>query len=232
MNKDKVLDILFFGRNNCSATKNLLLEMKSYGFKVTFIESSFRGEKFPIEINNWEGDYIICFRSLFILKSDLLNKARVASINFHPAPPEYPGSGCVNFALYDDASNYGVTAHLMDDKVDSGRILEVRRFPINKSDNVASLLKKSHSQLYNLCSDFLNNLAKQDKSFLSKKLDENIHEKWNGKARLLKELEELQEIDANITKSELDKIIRATYTKSHPPRLTIHGYKFFLNLDS
>ena len=38
--------------------------------------------------------------------------------------PKYPGSGCINWALYDNAEDFGVTAHLMT-KVDDGPIIKV-----------------------------------------------------------------------------------------------------------
>ena len=58
-----------------------------------------------------------------------LGKFRLA-INFHPAPPEYPGVGSATLALYDKRTEHGVTAHLMTPKYDDGIILRVRRFPI------------------------------------------------------------------------------------------------------
>ena len=77
-------------------------QMRGNGFDVTYVQSKHRGERLPEDIQCWDGDYIVCFRSLFILPDSLLKKARIAAINFHTAPPEYPGSGCINFALYDE----------------------------------------------------------------------------------------------------------------------------------
>ena len=87
-----------------------------------------------------EGEYIVCFRSLFVLPKRLIDSASIAAINFHPAPPEYPGSGCINFALYDEVSGYGVTAHFMNELVDNGKIIEVRRFPVAPYDNLPTVL--------------------------------------------------------------------------------------------
>ena len=38
---------------------------------------------------------------------DTLKKAKNA-INFHPAPPKYPGSGCYNFAIYNKDKKIGM----------------------------------------------------------------------------------------------------------------------------
>jgi methionyl-tRNA formyltransferase len=70
----------------------------------------------PENIEWWRDDYIFCFRGYFLLPKSLLDRASVAAINFHPAPAKYPGSGCLNWALYDNANTYGTTAHLMNEK--------------------------------------------------------------------------------------------------------------------
>ena len=223
---------MFFGRSKCNASETLLKKLVRYKFDVTYIESGGRGEKLPKEAFLWEGDYILCFRSLFILPKKLLEKAKIAAINFHPAPPEYPGSGCINFALYDDAKEYGVTAHIMNESVDNGEILEVRRFPISPFDDLSSVLSRTHSELLNLCSDIISGLHTKGEKLISEKITSSIKENWNGKARLLKELNALQNVPLDVSKVELERIIRATNIAGYPPRVEIHGYNFFLKLDT
>ena len=62
---------------------------------------------------------------------ELLKKVNKAAINFHPGPPEYRGTGCVNYALYENSKFYGCTAHLINEKVDNGKIIDVKKFNIN-----------------------------------------------------------------------------------------------------
>lgn len=228
---DQTVRVLFFGREDCAATLNVLGRLKRYGFDVTYVVSTRRGEKLPEGLAEWEGDYIICFRSLFILPGHLLDRAAIAAINFHPAPPEYPGSGCINFALYDGVDSYGVTAHLMNEKVDNGRILEVRRFPVHECDTLPDVLSRTHSELENLCIDFVAELAAAGGSRLESKLAacENVH--WRGQARRMKDLEELQLVNPDIDRTELDRIVRATYVEAFPPKISLHGYDFYLRLD-
>jgi methionyl-tRNA formyltransferase len=229
--KQKDIKILFFGRTDCEGSEKLLNQILRDGLDVTYIRSHERGEKLPEDIHEWVGDYIICFRTLFILPEALIKKAKIAAINFHPGPPEYPGSGCINFALYDEVSDFGVTAHLMSKKVDNGKILEVRRFPIQKSENLFSVLERTHNELYSLCSDFIAALSSQGKSFIKLKLAECADVNWVGEARFIKELDKLQIIDEGITKEELERIIRATYIDGFPPKIRVHGYNFSLSLE-
>lgn len=101
------------------------------------------GDLIPEELGWWNGDYIISYLSRWVLPEYLINKAQIAAINFHPGSPDYPGYGCGSFALYEGATEYGVTCHHMLAKVDSGNIIAVKRFPVFVNDDVASLLMRT-----------------------------------------------------------------------------------------
>jgi len=220
--------VLFFGRSGCEFTQKALAHLLMIGFEVTFVESKNRGDTLPEEISSWDGEYILSFRSLLILSGGLIAKASIASINFHPAPVEYPGSACLNFALYDNAEDYGVTAHIMNEKVDNGTIIECRRFPIVPNDTVDSLLLRTHLKLLDLFFDVVTNLFFGGRRSLDLKIQLSSGEKWLGEARKIKDLENLQSIAVHATKEELEKVIRATYTKDYPPMVELHGYEFLL----
>ncbi len=223
--------VLFFGRKDCIKSKKIAKKLESFNFNVTYFKSEKRKESLPNYVLNWKGDYIICFRSLSILPKKLLKKAYIAAINFHPAPPEYPGSGCINFALYDEVTKYGVTAHIMNSKVDNGDILEVKRFKINMNNNLQEVLSKTHDELFKLCYSFIRALSLKGKKHIIEKKQLFKNEKWRGSAKKIKELDRLQSIDVKASKKEIKKIIRATYTEKYPPKIKLHGYKFYLKLD-
>ena len=98
------------------------------------------------------------------------------NINFYPGPSEYPGIGCFNFALYNSASCFGATAHLMEEKVDSGKIIGVNRFKIWGNENVRFISKKtciSHLQLYKQTMKYVfinNSLPKCDETWIKNAL--------------------------------------------------------------
>lgn len=223
--------VLFFGRAKCTATEHLLSKLVRFGFDVTFVKSSKRSENLPEDIYWWEGEYILCFRSLFVLPKRLIDRANIAAINFHPAPPEYPGSGCINFALYDEVSEYGVTAHIMNELVNNGPILEVHRFPVTSFDNLPTVLSRTHSELLNLCSDFISGLHSDGENFLKEKLAASQNEVWRGKSRTLKEWHDLHKIDLAVSERELKRIIRATNNYEYSPKIKLYGFTFRLELD-
>jgi methionyl-tRNA formyltransferase len=225
------IKVLFFGRAQCASSQKALSHLQSLGCDVTYVESAGRGEEMPAEALSWNGEYILCFRSLFILKKDMLAKASIAAINFHPAPPEYPGSGCINFALYDEVQQYGVTAHIMNEKVDNGAILAVERFSVKPEDTVETLLERTHHVMESLFLSFTQNLISLGRDFLHAQQQNSANEKWNGAARRMKDLDALQSIpvQSDITAQELTRIIRATHTENFPTRLVLHGYSFTLS---
>jgi methionyl-tRNA formyltransferase len=64
--------------------------------------------------------------------------------NFHPAPlPEYRGRDLCYHAIMNGEKNFGVTVHYMDEKFDTGEIIEVFEFPIHEWYNAEDLSNKA-----------------------------------------------------------------------------------------
>ena len=89
-------------------------------------------------------DYIISFINGKILSKEVINKARIASINFHTCPPKYPGTGGYSYALYNGDNKFGVTCHHTDEYIDHGKIIKVDWFRIAPNETINSLLEKAH----------------------------------------------------------------------------------------
>lgn len=117
------------------------------------------GDPLPLRAREWQGEYIVSYLSRWVVPERLLTAACVAAINFHPAPPEYPGIGCTNFALYDEARCYGVTCHHMAGPVDTGPIIAVRKFPLLASDDVTLLLRATYAVQFALFTEIFVFLA-------------------------------------------------------------------------
>lgn len=81
---------------------------------------------------------LIGFVTDVIVPGRYLTAARLAPVNFHPGPPEYPGLRAIEFAHRERATSYGVTAHTMTLPVDSGPIIGVNRIelPVGGSEDV------------------------------------------------------------------------------------------------
>lgn len=104
-------------------------------------------------------DLLLNFLSAPYVPRDELAKFTMA-INFHPAPPEYPGVGSASLALYDHRVTHGVTAHLMNERYDAGQILRVRRFPIPHGSTYASLFTRSLEECLQLFIEVTDRVAR------------------------------------------------------------------------
>lgn len=82
------------------------------------------------------------------LRDDFLKLPYRGIINFHPAIlPDYKGTAGYNLAILDGLVEWGVSAHYVDEDIDTGEIVEVRKFPISKESETAKSLE-SKSQEY------------------------------------------------------------------------------------
>ena len=72
-------------------------------------------------------------------------------VNFHSAPlPELRGMGVAYQAIMQRASHFGATIHYMDPNLDTGELIEVRRFPIQHHHTAGDLVRRSHRLLIHL----------------------------------------------------------------------------------
>jgi methionyl-tRNA formyltransferase len=115
------------------------------------------GQPLPSKASQWEGDLLISYCSRWIVPDYLIDRAKIA-INFHPGPPEYPGVGGLNWAIYERCASFGVTCHRMTPLVDAGEVIEVRRFPLLASDDVEELFRRTHLHLECLANDIIASL--------------------------------------------------------------------------
>lgn len=220
--------VLFIGRKNDIWSKKIFYYLKKNFKSVEVFYSSKYFEKAPKKIKNWRGNYILSFRSYLILSKKIINSANEAAINFHPGPPEYRGIGCLNYAMYNGENKYGVTAHLMSQKIDNGKILKVQRFGIKKEMSLDDALKLTHKKLYEITVNYIRKIISGK---ITKELTRNyiMKYKWSKSIKSLKDLNDFYEIKKNISANDLLKKIRATYSNKFKPYVVIHNKKFILD---
>ena len=220
--------VLFFGREGCSRSEDAVSFLNQNGFETTCLFSSARNEDLSRRVAQWHGDYIFCFRSLYILDASEIARARIAAINFHPGPTERRGTGCLNFALYHNDKVYGVTSHLMAAEIDAGPILGCWRFPINANDTVDTLLLRTQDRLLTAFREFITALAAIGDGYIDVARDKFKGERWSGPLSTKQDLDRLSQLDDRCTREEMNRVIRATHTAQFPTTLTWHGHVFSL----
>ena len=58
------------------------------------------------------------------------------------------GAGCYSWCIINGESTAGITLHLIDEGIDSGDIIEIRKFPIEDSDTAHSLYEKGSELMF------------------------------------------------------------------------------------
>lgn len=185
------------------------------------------GDKMGDELPWYRPEYVISFISPWIIPNTILKSAKKASINFHPGSPNYPGTGCYNFALYECSKQYGVTVHHMEEKVDTGNIIMTSYFNISQFETVETLKLKSMSHLL-VCFEKII-------SYISSDIPLPVStETWQRKPFTRREMLSLFEIDPKRhDKAEIERRIKAaSYPASSGAFITVDDHKFYFPYDS
>ncbi len=83
-------------------------------------------------------DAVLSFLFWSRIRPPLIELGRAGCLNFHPAPlPEMRGVGGYNVAILEDWPEWGVSAHYVDEAFDSGDLVRVDRFPIDRDRETA-----------------------------------------------------------------------------------------------
>ena len=214
-------DVLYVAKEGHDGARDGAAFLRSRCRNATILEFyGGRGVPLPSSLAQWSGDYIISYLAPWVIPADVLAQARIASINFHPGPPSYPGIGCTNFALYNGETEFGITCHHMSPKVDSGEIIEVRRFPIDPQETVLSLTMKCYREI----AESFHAVAG---AIVAGETLPKSSERWTRQPYTRRELNELCRLDPSMSKDEMERRIRATTFPGAPGAyVDVNGLRF------
>jgi methionyl-tRNA formyltransferase len=158
-----------------------------------------------------QADYIISYMYRHMVKKNIRQLARYASINFHAAPlPEYGGWGTYNRAIIEESTYFGCTCHHMEDGFDDGPIVSIRKFPINPLDITAFDLEKiAQVEMIKLFIDVVN-LIETNRTLPSISQDRS-----KSKYLSFQEMESLKRIPDSATFEQIDMLARAFWFPPH-----------------
>ena len=165
---------------------------------------------------------LIAFVTTEIVPQKILERLGYGAFNFHPGPPSYPGWAPAHFALYNRATEFGATAHVMVERVDSGPIIDVELFPIPPDISVVGLEELAYAHLAQLFWRMAKQLAVDTAS------PAVLPIKWGSKKYSRRDYRAICNIPLGIPKDELDRRIRV-FGDSHfgmSPTINLHGIEF------
>ena len=131
-------------------------------------------------------------------------------------------------ALLNNVKTYGSTAHLINTKIDAGKILDVSKFKVSTSDDLKAVLKKTHKIMFYQAKKILMKIL-SDKKNLKKFLQKNQNIKWSKNLMTRKKLDDLYKIKLPISEKSFLNKVRALQFKHF--RLIINTKKgdFIIN---
>ena len=165
---------------------------------------------------------LIAFVTAEIVPKSILAGLGYGAFNFHPGPPGYPGWAPAHFALYDQATEFGVTAHVMLEQVDAGPIVDVELFPIPADMAVIALEGLAYAHLARLFWRMAKALATDPAP------PPTLPVQWGARKYSRRAYRAICDIPLDIPKDELDRRIRV-FGGNHfgmTPTIRLHGVEF------
>jgi methionyl-tRNA formyltransferase len=153
-------------------------------------------------------DCVISFLFWKKIKKPLLAFPKIGAFNFHPGLlPEFRGRRGYNFAILEDFTEYGATAHWMTENFDMGDIIKTEIVPIEPSETALSLEKKTQTALMQLLQSVVSMLK-------SGKPLPRIPQK-GGRSATKKEMIQAMAVDTNDSAELTERRIRAFWYPPH-----------------
>jgi len=165
---------------------------------------------------------LIAFVTPEIVSKDVLAKLGYGAFNFHPGPPSYPGWAPAHFALYERATEFGATVHVMVEQVDAGPIIDVAMFPIPADISVLGLEGLAYAHLAQLFWRMAQSLTTDPQAPPARPI------KWGSKKYSRRAYREICDIPPDIPKDELERRL-SVFGGNHfgmCPTINLHGIEF------
>jgi methionyl-tRNA formyltransferase len=165
---------------------------------------------------------LIAYVTPEIVSTDTLARLGYGAINFHPGPPDYPGWAPAHFALYERATEFGATVHVMIERVDAGPIIDVARFPIPADISVLGLEGLAYGHLAHLFWQMAKSLASDTGA------PPTLPIEWGRRKYSRRAYRAICDIPLDIAKDELDRRLKV-FGCNHfgiSPTINLHGIEF------
>jgi len=168
-------------------------------------------------------DRLVAFCTETIVPAPMLVGLRGAAYNFHPAPPDYPGSHPASFATYDGVVRFGATAHEMVERVDSGPIVDTEWFDVEPGTGVLALEDKAGEAAARLFWRLAPTLADCAQPLPTGSLQ------WGPRKTTRKDFRAMGVIDPSISAEEFERRWRAFGARDPKiMQVVLHGRRFTL----
>jgi len=146
---------------------------------------------------------LIAYCTSVIVPASVIEALPGPAYNFHPGPPTYPGSHAASFAIYDGADLFGVTAHVMEERVDAGPLVQVTWFEMPDGIKFMELEMMAYQAMFTMFNELAPHLANDDAPLAV------IDAQWSGRKTTEQDFQVMQELAADMSEEEIRLRYRA-----------------------
>jgi len=144
----------------CTDSKSREIIEFAHQSKVDLFLGNPRGGRIGEFIKEREIDVLVSVNYLFIIEHDLIRLPKLFAFNVHGSLlPKYRGRTPHVWAIINNETETGITAHVIDDGCDTGGIIEQIIIPICSDDTGATVLQKYEKAYVPLIDSVLNKIA-------------------------------------------------------------------------
>ena len=142
--KNSPIAINFVLSSNKKAKALNYLKKKKINFKIFDFKKKNVDEKKILDLLKKKDTQLICLAGFMkILSRNFIKRFKGKILNIHPSLlPKYKGLNTHKRAIINKEKFSGCTVHIVNSKLDSGKIIMQKKVRINKNDDPESLSKK------------------------------------------------------------------------------------------
>jgi methionyl-tRNA formyltransferase len=143
-----------------------------------FVGNPRNGKAIPF-ISAYAADVLLSINYLFIIEKDIICYPKQCAVNFHGSLlPKYRGRSPHIWAIINNETETGITAHLITEGCDEGEIIYQERIPIHPDATGADILEQFSTKYPSIVSGVIDTIEKRECIFI--KQDET-KATWFGK---------------------------------------------------
>jgi methionyl-tRNA formyltransferase len=216
---DTGIDVVAVVGPESDGVTSLIAAAQRLGLPVCTDDDLYR----QLESGGLDLDLVLSFLFWKRIRRPLIDAPVLGCVNFHPAPlPDFRGVNGYSIAIWERLGSWGVSAHFVDERFDTGDLIEVRRFPIDTATETAlTLERKSQVALLELFRDVITSAAR----------GEPLSRVPQGEGRYIshEDFERLRRIGPDDTLDDVLRKIRAFWFPPHGGAFVdLHGSELTL----
>lgn len=202
----------------------VLIQMAEKNNIDVLINENINSQYFLNLIKKYESDLFVSMSFNQIFKTAIINLPRYKTINCHAGKlPFYRGRNILNWVLINDEKEFGITAHYVDEGIDTGDIIVQKTFPITDTDDYGTLLTLAHSE----CASVLYEAVKKIQTDSVKTLKQESINKYGSYCGIRTTGDE--KIDWNQSSREIFNFVRAICKPGPQARAFINEKEMKIN---